>query len=187
MRHLFLFFITSVFFCSVQAQDTYKVGNTEYYSGQYYSTTGQPKVKRSSTNKKKFLKNLGYHSVPDGYEVDHIIPLSQGGTDSPLNMQLLTIEQHDRKTARERGRVANSTFSAPSFDYHLPSYDHSAPSYDYELLDIDYDLPSLDIEQPSFNYSTPTFNSGSSMKMIQTGPRGGKYYINSNGNKTYVD
>jgi hypothetical protein len=31
-------------------------------------------------------------------------------------------------------------------------------------------------------YSTPSYSS----KTIYTGPRGGQYYINSNGNKTYV-
>jgi hypothetical protein len=33
-------------------------------------------------------------------------------------------------------------------------------------------------------YSTPSYSSSS--KTIYTGPRGGRYYINSNGNKTYV-
>lgn len=35
------------------------------------------------------------------------------------------------------------------------------------------------------DYSTQSTNY-SSDKNIQTGPRGGQYYINSNGNKTYV-
>ena len=34
-------------------------------------------------------------------------------------------------------------------------------------------------------YSAPS-SSGSSSRSIQTGPRGGKYYINKNGNKTYI-
>lgn len=33
------------------------------------------------------------------------------------------------------------------------------------------------------NYSTPSYTSTST---IYTGPRGGQYYINSNGNKTYI-
>jgi len=81
---------------------TYKVGTTTYESGKYYSKTGQPKVERSSMEKKKFLKSQGYNKVPTGYEVDHIVPLSDGGKDDPSNMQLLTKSEHKQKTARER-------------------------------------------------------------------------------------
>ena len=35
----------------------------------------------------------------------------------------------------------------------------------------------------SSSYSSPSYNSS---QTIYTGPRGGQYYINSNGNKTYV-
>lgn len=35
---------------------------------------------------------------------------------------------------------------------------------------------------PSYS-ATPTYSSGNT---VYTGPRGGQYYINSNGNKTYV-
>jgi len=44
-----------------------------------------------------------------------------------------------------------------------------------------------------YNYSTytaPTYSSTSTYtpsKTIYTGPRGGRYYINSNGNKTYIN
>lgn len=36
-----------------------------------------------------------------GKEVDHIIPKSEGGTDSPDNLQLLCIPCHRKKTAEE--------------------------------------------------------------------------------------
>src|SRR5690554_7623051 len=83
-------------FLSAQTQ-TYTLGSTEYVQGEYYSTTGNPKVVRSATNKKAFLKSKGYDQTPTGYEIDHIIPLSQGGSDHPSNMQLLTISQHKEK------------------------------------------------------------------------------------------
>ena len=84
------------------AVGSYKVGDTKYKVGQAYKTTGMPKVERSSSAKKRFLKNSGYSKVPNGYEVDHIVPLSKGGKDSPGNMQLLSRQQHKAKTASER-------------------------------------------------------------------------------------
>lgn len=58
---------------------------------------------------------------------------------------------------------------------------------------------SYKIETPKFSnstwstpsYSTPRYNSYpsydfNSNRTIYTGPRGGQYYINSNGNKTYI-
>ena len=59
-------------------------------------------VKRNVANKNHFLKSKGLTKCPKGYEIDHIIPLSEGGTDCPENMQLLTVEQHKKKTAKER-------------------------------------------------------------------------------------
>jgi 5-methylcytosine-specific restriction endonuclease McrA len=36
-----------------------------------------------------------------GYQIDHRVPLSKGGTDDPTNMEWLSIEQHEAKTAAE--------------------------------------------------------------------------------------
>ena len=38
-----------------------------------------------------------------GWEVDHVTPLKCGGTDTPDNMQWLTVEQHKAKTKTEAG------------------------------------------------------------------------------------
>lgn len=151
------------------AQGTYKVGPTEYYYNQYYTTTGQPMVKRSEAIKASFLRERGYASVPEGYQVDHIIPLSEGGSDSPSNMQLLTIDEHKRKTATERARHANSTY------YSTPNYLRSStatPTYS-----------SPKSSNSTYYSAPPAYNGG---RTIQTGSRGGNYYINSNGNKTYI-
>ncbi len=50
-----------------------------------------------------FLEMHGYGQTPDGYEVHHIIPLSEGGADTPDNMVLLSEEDHQRVTAAHRG------------------------------------------------------------------------------------
>lgn len=83
-------------------KQTYDAGGTKYISGESYKTTGQPKVERSSSAKKQFLKSQGYQKTPAGYDVDHIVPLSKGGADKPYNMQLLPKEVHKQKTASER-------------------------------------------------------------------------------------
>jgi len=141
------------------SQETYKVGKTEYYINQYYSTTGKPLVKRSESNKMKFLSSQGYKSIPEGYEVDHIIPLSEGGIDDPKNMQLITKGQHLNKTSIERTNRSTSTYnSAPQFN-------------------------STTTQNSNTIYSSPYT---CATRMIQTGSRGGQYYINSNGNKTYI-
>lgn len=155
--------LSTLLFCVMTvlaiAQNTYTVGSTEYYYDRTYSTTGLPMVKRSESNRSAFLRSYGYSSVPYGYEVDHIVPLSQGGSDDPSNMQLLTIEEHDRKTARERARNTSTTY-------------HSMPSYRSSHTQTPkYTAPS--------SYYTPS-------RTIYTGSRGGQYYINSNGNKTYI-
>jgi len=81
---------------------TYKSGKTTYYTGKTYKTTGLPKVKRSETAKEQFLKSKGLKKVPQGYQIDHLVPLSKGGADSPENMQLLPTAVHKQKTASER-------------------------------------------------------------------------------------
>lgn len=95
---LTLCFLFTSFACS---QEACVVDSTIYIENEYY-TSGEPKVKRSMKNRKIFLASQGYKKVPEGYEVDHIIPLSQGGTDAPSNMQLLTKGEHKAKTKKER-------------------------------------------------------------------------------------
>lgn len=150
---LSLFFSTQL---AVYAQNTYSINGTEYYYGEKYTTTGHPKVKRSQKAKSKFLKSINLKSIPDGHEIDHIIPLSQGGSDTPSNMQLLTEKSHARKTASERRKVAKKKYPNTS--------------------------RSRSTTSSSYNNS----NNKSNSRIIQTGKRGGKYYINKNGNKTYI-
>ena len=50
------------------------------------------------------LRQQGLERTPEGYEVDHIVPLCAGGKDAPENMQLLTREQHREKTRHDLRR-----------------------------------------------------------------------------------
>ena len=90
-----------------QKKQTYQINGTTYIQGEYYKTTNKPKVQRSSRARQKFLKSKGYDKVPTGYHVDHIIPLSKGGTDTPSNMQLISKQQHKQKTSLERKSTSN--------------------------------------------------------------------------------
>ncbi|MCM0666556.1 HNH endonuclease signature motif containing protein [Flavobacterium tyrosinilyticum] len=212
------FFITYL----SNSQETYTIGKTEYYYNQYYSTTGKPVVKRNETNKKIFLRSLGYSETPNGYQIDHITPLSEGGTDDPSNMQLLTISLHKSKTARERANRSTSTITSSTNSYYensnyINSYEEPITTADYSRTEngrIIYKgtsggeyyvnnsgnkvyVKSNTSNSTSSNYSS-TLNSSyyssspystpssSTSRDIQTGSRGGQYYINSNGNKTYV-
>lgn len=133
-------------------KQTYNVGGTNYIHGETYKTTGHPKVKRSSSAKNEFLKSKGYSKVPNGYQVDHIIPLSQGGRDVPSNMQLITIEQHKQKTAMEKRNVS-TTYSNKSYNYSIP-----------KSSKITYRTPSYNYSTPKSSYSTKSYSSGSRRK-----------------------
>lgn len=55
MKNISILILLLFGFCiSSFAQETYKIGNTEYYYSKKYSTTGKPMVKRSEANKTKF-------------------------------------------------------------------------------------------------------------------------------------
>ena len=66
-------------------------------------------------------KACGHKKVGDALQVDHIVPLSKGGTDTLKNLQVLCIPCHSKKTSSEFGRPAtNSCFKCgklPRGDY----------------------------------------------------------------------
>jgi len=45
------------------------------------------KIKRTASAKHEFMRQTGYPHGRKGYVVDHTVPLSKGGADSPSNMQ----------------------------------------------------------------------------------------------------
>ena len=52
--------------------------------------------------KAAFLAQHGYDELPEGYEVHHIQPISEGGADSVDNMILVSEAEHDEITAAHR-------------------------------------------------------------------------------------
>jgi len=59
-------------------------------------------IQRDPTVREAFLKMHGYENTPEGYDVHHIVPVSEGGPDSVDNMVLVSEEEHDRITAAHR-------------------------------------------------------------------------------------
>ena len=59
-------------------------------------------IERSVAARDAFLGLHGYDGVPEGWEVHHIVPLSEGGADSPENMILVKEDVHDAITAAHR-------------------------------------------------------------------------------------
>lgn len=57
---------------------------------------------RDLSARNTYLEQIGLDEVPEGFEVHHIIPLSEGGTDDPSNMILLSEEDHDQITNQHR-------------------------------------------------------------------------------------
>lgn len=51
-------------------------------------------IERSYAAREAFLTQYGYNELPEGYEVHHIIPLSEGGADVPGNMVLVSEADH---------------------------------------------------------------------------------------------
>jgi hypothetical protein len=165
MKNLLFTLISLLSIYTSFCQETYSIGKTEYYYDQYYSTTGKPVVKRSEANKKEFLKTQGYKSIPNGYQIDHIKPLSEGGSDDPSNMQLLTINQHKEKTARERANRSSSNYLA-----NQPNYKSSISTNIYG-------------EQITYTTFSRMDYDG---KIIYKNQNGKEFYFNENERKVFV-
>lgn len=58
------------------------------------ATAKAERAERDDSVKRNFLEKYGWSVIPNGYEIHHIIPISQGGADAVENMILLTKAQH---------------------------------------------------------------------------------------------
>jgi hypothetical protein len=62
------------------------------------------RAQRSGAARQAFERQTGYANGRPGYIVEHIVPLSCGGTDTPGNMEWLTLADARRKNQSERAR-----------------------------------------------------------------------------------
>lgn len=70
--------------------------------GEFTGTIHYTDVVRNPDIREEFLTSHGFTDTPAGWEVHHIVPLSEGGADSPDNMVLLREQDHDWITAQHR-------------------------------------------------------------------------------------
>lgn len=63
---------------------------------------GSEDIVRNIAARNEYLSSIGFDDLPEGWEVHHIIPLSEGGIDDPSNMVLLEKEDHAAVTAQHR-------------------------------------------------------------------------------------
>jgi 5-methylcytosine-specific restriction endonuclease McrA len=61
---------------------------------------------RKQSIKQRFLEKRGLTKVPRGKEIDHKVPLKDGGTDTLRNLHLIKKSSHRIKTASEARRRA---------------------------------------------------------------------------------
>lgn len=57
---------------------------------------------RKEETSRAFLDKYGYDTLPAGFELHHIVPISQGGADSIKNLIMLGIEDHQIVTAAHK-------------------------------------------------------------------------------------
>jgi 5-methylcytosine-specific restriction endonuclease McrA len=65
-----------------------------------------PRQARKQSTRQSFLEKLNLTRVPRGKEIDHRIPLWEGGSDSLRNLRLIKKKTHRAKTRAEARRRA---------------------------------------------------------------------------------
>lgn len=109
MKKLFIIFLLLIFVVPIEVEakgrsghssgnSSYSGNNSSYNSGKsshpktYCTSCARDKngkIKRDSNERKNFLESKGLTHTPEGYQVDHIVPLAKGGADKKENMQLI--------------------------------------------------------------------------------------------------
>ena len=88
-------------FCSISCSAFYRLKPAEYkrkVNAEKQSKYRQKKYREIHPTADRNLIKEFYKNTPDGYEVDHIIPLSGGGLHHQDNLQYLTKEENRRKS-----------------------------------------------------------------------------------------
>jgi hypothetical protein len=153
-----VFFLIVLFFVT-----TFSFAQTQVWVNGYYRSNGtyvqghyRTAPDQKFHNNWSTIGNVNPHTGKPGYKK----PYSNYSTTSSQTQTNSTLN-----TSYTTPAYKTPTYTTPV--YRIPTY--TAPSYNTGT----YISPS---------YTSPSYNT----RTIYTGPRGGTYYINSNGNKTYV-
>lgn len=117
-----------------------------------------------------FAQNSVYVSGYTKSNGSYVEPYYRTSPNVTRNDNYSTVGNINPYTGTSGTKPADSYYSSPK-TYSSPSY--STPSYSSPS----YSTPS---------YTTPRSSNSSYSNPVYTGPRGGQYYINTNGNKTYI-
>lgn len=117
--------------------------------------------------KKDGTPDMRYNANKQIYEDSYSIPSSSNVTNSSVRYQ--------NSYTRDDGTYINSHYKTNSNSTNYDNFSTSGNSNPYTGVN----------GTRAKDYSSDALNYGSGQS-IQTGKRGGQYYINSNGNKTYV-
>ena len=71
-------------------------------AGEFHGTHHISEVVRSQDARLDFRAQHDLERIPTGWELHHVVPLSEGGADTPDNMVLLKAEDHDWITTQHR-------------------------------------------------------------------------------------
>lgn len=103
MNRIITLLITILLLVSVSSTEARKRSETYVDQDGVRRVQKSGKIYRDYKAVKKFKQK---HPMPDdghAYDIDHIKPLSKGGADRPSNMQWIRVEDHRKKSAREKG------------------------------------------------------------------------------------
>lgn len=117
--------------------------------------------------KKDGTPDMRYSSNKQSYGNSYSTPTLNYGTNSDVRYQSGYIKD-------------NGTFVLPHYKTNTNStnWDNFSTKDNYNYYNGNNGTKARDYSNDAYNYGTG--------QTIQTGPNGGQYYINSNGNKTYV-
>jgi 5-methylcytosine-specific restriction protein A len=86
---------------------------------QYDSTDGRLRGRKAKARRLRIWSKNPHCAMcgrltdyPDGFQVDHIVPLHKQGSDTDDNLQVLDHDCHDKKTLKDKGLKERTEFDA---------------------------------------------------------------------------
>ncbi len=166
------------------------------FSNNFYAQ--ETKAKKEPAKKETTKKKSGYD-----YDKDVTVKSTKKEATSKSTTTKETVKKettkkksgydYDKDVTVKKEAAKKETKSKSGYDYDKKSNKSDANKIDAKIKDEKYTKGNSKKKAPTFKESnekapkTPDKITGEyNGKKVYTGPRGGKYYINKNGNKTYI-